>query len=122
MAIFPEFIPEGMRAFTNPVGLVFFLTSLLVVITLAAGIYPAWLITRVRTVQVLKGQGEKMVMGARLSLRKTLIVFQFVIAQVFIVSALIIGQQLSYTLGKDLGFTNDEIGRASCRERVGQYV
>src|SRR3546814_13750107 len=85
---------------------------------------------------VLKGQGEKMVMGARLSLRKTLIVFQFVIAQVFIVSALIIGQQLSYTLGKDLGFTHDavvnipmpyrsdqgEIGRASWRERVCQYV
>src|SRR3546814_11013166 len=58
---------------------------------------------------VLKGQGEKMVMGARLSLRKTLIVFQFVIAQVFIVSALIIGQQLSYTLGKDLGFTHDAV-------------
>src|SRR3546814_14243278 len=84
---------------------------------------------------VLKGQGEKMVMGARLSLRKTLIVFQFVIAQVFIVSALIIGQQLSYTLGKDLGFTHDavvnipmpyrsdqEIGRASCRARVCKYV
>src|SRR3546814_11830266 len=98
-----------MRDFTNSVGCVFLLTSLLVVITPAAGIYPAWLIARVRTVQVLKGQGEKMVMGARLSLRKTLIVFKFVIAQVLIVSALIIGQQLSYTLGKDLVFTHDAV-------------
>ncbi len=109
MAIFPEFIPDGMQAFTNPVGLVLFLASLLVVITLAAGVYPAWLTTRVRTVQVLKGHVEKMVVDARLNLRKTLIVFQFVIAQVFIVSALIIGQQLSYTLGKDLGFTHDAV-------------
>src|SRR5690606_10727763 len=79
MAIFPEFIPEGMQAFTNPLGLIGFLALLLVVITLSAGIYPAWLITRVQTVQVLKGQGEKMIVGARLNFRKTLIVFQFVI-------------------------------------------
>src|SRR5690606_21671058 len=109
MAIFPEFIPEGMQAFTNPLGLIGFLALLLVVITLSAGIYPAWLITRVQTVQVLKGQGEKMIVGARLNFRKTLIVFQFVIAQVFIISALIIGQQLNYTLDKDLGFTHDAV-------------
>src|SRR5690606_26625330 len=109
MMIFPEFIPEGLQAFKNPLGLAFFLTSLLIFIALSAGTYPAWLITKVRTVQVLKGQGEKMVVGARLSLRKALIIFQFVIAQVFIVSALIIGQQLNYTLDKDLGFTHDAV-------------
>ncbi|MEC3879933.1 ABC transporter permease [Parapedobacter sp. 10938] len=109
MAMFPEFIPGGMQAFANPMGLIAFLASLLVVITLAAGIYPAWLITKVRTVQVLKGYGEKMIVGARLNLRKILIVFQFVTAQVFIVSALIIGQQLNYTLDKDLGFTHDAV-------------
>lgn len=109
MAIFPEFIPEGLKAFKNPLGLTLFLTSLLIVIALSAGIYPAWLATKVRTVQVLKGQGEKMIVGARLNLRKALIVFQFIIAQVFIVSALIIGQQLNYTLDKDLGFTHDAV-------------
>src|SRR5690606_31608871 len=109
MAIFPEFIPEGLQAFSNPVGLVLFLASLLIVITFAAGIYPAWLINEVQTVHVLKGQGEKMIGGGRLNLRKALIVFQFGIAQIFIVSALIIGQQLDYTLKKDLGFTHDAI-------------
>src|SRR5690606_9479928 len=44
-----------------------------------------------------------------LNLRKGLIVFQFVIAQVFIVSALIISQQLNYTLQKDLGFSHDAV-------------
>src|SRR5690606_7480935 len=107
--MFPEFIPQGMDAYANPLGLILFLLALLITVTLASGSYPAWLITRVRTVQVLKGQGEKMVAGARLNLRKTLIVFQFVIAQVFIVSALIIGQQLNYTLKKDLGFTHDAV-------------
>ena len=109
MVVFPEFIPEGMQTFANPMGLALFLVALLFAITLAAGIYPAWLITKVRTVQVLKGHGEKMVVGARLNFRKALIVFQFVIAQVFIVSALIIGQQLNYTLNKDLGFSHDAV-------------
>jgi len=107
--MFPEFIPQGMDAYANPLGLILFLLALLITVTLASGSYPAWLITRVRTVQVLKGHGDKMVVGARLNLRKTLIVFQFVIAQVFIVSALIIGQQLNYTLKKDLGFTHDAV-------------
>ncbi|SEL53746.1 ABC transporter permease [Parapedobacter koreensis] len=109
MVVFPEFIPEGLRDFRNHTGLVLFLLTLLGTITLAAGLYPAWLITKVQTVKVLKGQGEKMVVGARLNFRKALIVFQFVIAQVFIVSALIIGQQLNYTLDKDLGFTHDAV-------------
>ncbi|MFC3196061.1 ABC transporter permease [Parapedobacter deserti] len=108
-AVFPEFIPAGLTDFQNRFGLTMFLLALLITITLAAGSYPAWLITKVRTVQVLKGHGDKMVLGARLSLRKGLIVFQFVIAQVFIVSALIIGQQLNYTLDKDLGFTHEAV-------------
>ncbi|HWK99260.1 MAG TPA: ABC transporter permease, partial [Parapedobacter sp.] len=109
MRIFPEFVPPGMDTYVNPLGLIGFLLALLITVTLASGSYPAWLITRVRTVQVLKGHGDKMVVGARLNLRKTLIVFQFIIAQVFIVSALIIGQQLNYTLKKDLGFTHDAV-------------
>ncbi|SKB81044.1 ABC-type antimicrobial peptide transport system, permease component [Parapedobacter luteus] len=109
MAVFPEFIPEGLGDFKNHTGLALFLLTLLAAITLAAGLYPAWLITKVQTVKVLKGQGEKMIVGARLNFRKALIVFQFVIAQAFIVSALIIGQQLNYTLDKDLGFTHDAV-------------
>ncbi len=109
MAAFPEFIPEGLTDFQNRGGLALFLFVLVASVTFAAGIYPAWLITKVQTVQVLKGLGEKMVVGARLNLRKALIVFQFVIAQVFIISALIIGQQLNYTLDKDLGFTHDAV-------------
>lgn len=119
-ALFPEFIPEGMDAYANPPGLALFLSALLVVVTLAAGLYPAWLITNVRTVQVLKGIGEKMVSGTRLNLRKALIVFQFVIAQVFIVSALIIGQQLNYTLNKDLGFAPDAVANVAMPYRADQ--
>src|SRR5690606_36173370 len=47
--IFPEFIPQGMDTYANPLGLALFLLVMLATVTVASGIYPGWLITRVRT-------------------------------------------------------------------------
>jgi hypothetical protein len=43
---------------------------------------------------MLRGQVLPLAANSRLTLRKSLIVFQFLIAQVFIIGALTIGQQL----------------------------
>jgi len=104
--LFSDFIPEGMQDFVNYKGMVAFSVLLIAVVTILSGIYPAWLITRVQTVNVLKGHVEKTSGGIRFNLRKSLIVFQFVVAQIFIISAVIIGQQLRYSLNKDLGFNH----------------
>ncbi|HWK58219.1 MAG TPA: ABC transporter permease [Parapedobacter sp.] len=109
LRVFRDFIPQGMSTFANHSGMVAFGLLLAFSITLIAGIYPAWLITRVQTINVLKGQAEKVLGRVRFSLRKGLIVFQFVIAQVFIISAIIIGQQLRYALNKDLGFNHEAV-------------
>lgn len=45
----------------------------------------------------------------RLTLRKSLIVFQFFVAQVFIVGTLIVNQQLRYALQADMGFVRDAV-------------
>ena len=104
--LFSDFIPEGMQDFVNYKGMVAFSVLLIAIVTILSGIYPAWLITRVQTVNVLKGHVEKTSGGIRFNLRKSLIVFQFVVAQIFIISAVIIGQQLRYSLNKDLGFNH----------------
>jgi ABC-type antimicrobial peptide transport system permease subunit len=109
LQIFKDFLPEGMQEFMNYKGMLIFGILLIVVITLFSGFYPAWLITRVQTVNVLKGQAERAVGKVRFNLRKSLIVFQFVVAQVFIISSLIIGQQLQYSLNKDLGFDHEAV-------------
>lgn len=105
---FNEFIPDGLNSFDNYFAWILFAVGLISLITLVSGLYPSWLITKVRTVEVLKGQTEQLG-GAQLSFRKVLIVFQFVIAQVFIIAALIIGQQLNYTLNKDMGFSHEAV-------------
>lgn len=107
--LFSDFIPEGMQDFVNYKGMLVFGILIIAIVTILSGIYPAWLITRVQTVNVLKGQVEKTNGGIRFNLRKCLIVFQFVVAQVFIISAVIIGQQLRYSLNKDLGFNHEAV-------------
>jgi ABC-type antimicrobial peptide transport system permease subunit len=78
-------------------------------ITLLSGVYPAWLVTRVQTVNVLKGQTQITIGKARFNLRKGLIIFQFSIAQLFVIAAIIVGQQLQYTLDKNLGFDREAV-------------
>lgn len=107
--IYPEFIPSEMLNFDQTGLVILFLIALIMVISLLAGLYPAYLINKVRSVDTLKGKLETKIKGTRVTLRKSLIVFQFIIAQFFIVGALIIGQQLNFTLKKDLGFTHEAI-------------
>ncbi|MCY4778087.1 ABC transporter permease [Sphingobacterium sp. UT-1RO-CII-1] len=109
LKMFADFIPEGMGSFQNYADLAVFLLVLILLITLLSGIYPAWLITRVQTANVLKGQVQNTNGQSRLTLRKGLIIFQFIIAQIFVIAAIIIGQQLHYTVNKNLGFDKEAI-------------
>ncbi|MEH6304617.1 ABC transporter permease [Olivibacter sp. CPCC 100613] len=109
LRVFAEYIPEGMDNFTNYPGMIAFSIALIGIITVLAGLYPSWLATRVQTVRVLKGETKQSIRGYQLNLRKGLIVFQFVIAQVFVICSIIIGQQMKYTLDKDLGFEHEAI-------------
>src|SRR5690606_14646568 len=107
--VFPELMPNGIEHFDNSLPVGIFLLGLILLISFFAGLYPAYLINKVRSIETLKGRVETKIKGTRLTLRRSLIVFQFIIAQFFIVSALIIEQQLDYTLRSDLGFVHDAI-------------
>jgi len=101
--VFSDFIPEGVvfNLFSN-VSLLFAIIALLMVVTFLSGFYPALILSNYKPVAVLKNQT---VSGNDKSLlRKYLTVFQFVIAQVFIVATLIVGKQLSFLMSKDMGF------------------
>ncbi|MCX2681744.1 ABC transporter permease [Galbibacter sp. EGI 63066] len=106
---YPEFFPGGIENFGNATAVFGFLMLLTLIITLILSVYPAFLINKVQTAEALKGKSNGLLTGGKLSLRKSLIVFQFVIAQFFVVSTLIIGKQLSYTLNKDLGFEHNAV-------------
>ncbi|MFI2741628.1 FtsX-like permease family protein [Zhouia sp. PK063] len=109
--VFAGFIPEGIHfklLVSPPViagGLLF-----IVMVALLSGFYPSLYLSGFQPISILKnknfsGQGN-------LSLRKGLIVFQFVIAQVFIIATLMVGKQIHFLMQKDMGFTTDAIAYA----------
>ncbi|MFC2188435.1 hypothetical protein ACFCT7_14050 [Fulvivirgaceae bacterium LMO-SS25] len=92
-----HFSPDLYQSFTDRLELTLSDKMMVLLITGCASLYPSWLITKVKTVSVLKNFNPTS-LSTRFSLQKVLIVFQFFIALVFIISTIIIGTQLRYTL------------------------
>ncbi len=88
--------------------LLLFLLAVLVGVSLLAGSYPAWILTRFEPVRVLKSSMEGG-MKKGFNLRRGLVVFQFVIAQAFIIGTLVLLSQMRYLQEADLGFRKEGI-------------
>jgi putative ABC transport system permease protein len=76
------------------------------VIALAAGAYPAFILSGTRLIHVLKAGFTFTGSG---TLRKSLIVFQFVISIFLIIATIVILQQLNFIRDKDLGYNKEQV-------------
>ncbi|MBV9962630.1 MAG: ABC transporter permease [Parafilimonas sp.] len=72
-----------------------------------SGSYPALFLSRFKTIPSLKGQLGNM--QTNVLLRKSLVVFQFVIAVFLISGSFIIYKQMQYVNNKDLGFNKAQV-------------
>ncbi|HWZ16687.1 MAG TPA: ABC transporter permease [Mucilaginibacter sp.] len=82
------------------------LTGLIVVTGLVAGSYPAFYLSAFEAIKVIKGNFNTHISAA--GIRKSLVVFQFVLSIVMITGIIIIYSQLNYIKSKDLGFDKDQ--------------
>jgi putative ABC transport system permease protein len=97
----------SFKLLNNP-AIVLFLVVLTIVVTTLAGFYPSIVLSRFNPVNALKSKlAANTVKG--ISLRRGLVVFQFIIAQVLIIGTLIIVKQMSYFMDQPLGFDKDAI-------------
>jgi len=85
-----------------------FALGLFVVVTMAAGSYPALILSKFKPVNALKNQVAGQVQSGAFT-RKGLIVFQNVIAQVLIIGTILITMQLRYLKTADPGFSKDAV-------------
>jgi predicted permease len=111
LKVFAGFIPDGLHfSIADQPEIIPFLLCLVLVVSILAGFYPALFLSRFKPVLVLKNQAYSNTGKTRNTwLRKSLTVSQFAIAQVFIMGAILVGKQITYSLNKDLGFKKDAI-------------
>ncbi len=95
----------------TPVTIVFILLSLITV-TILSGFYPALILAGFNPITVLKGKLTSEP-GKGITLRRGLVVFQFVIAQALIIGTLVVVAQMKYFSNADMGFSKDAIVTAS---------
>jgi putative ABC transport system permease protein len=81
----------------------FFLLA--VIAGLIAGSYPAFYLSSFKPIAVLKGKLSNSL--AAVSLRKGLVVFQFVISVALIIASVVISNQMKFLRSADLGFDKD---------------
>ena len=85
-----------------------FLISIAAVVTALAGFYPSIVLSRFNPINALKNKMTST--GTKgISLRRGLVVFQFVIAQALIIGTLIIVKQMNYFTSQPLGFDKSAI-------------
>lgn len=108
--VLPYFNKLAVKSLAMPWGEWWLIPCILVsalIVGTFAGLYPAFYLSRFRPVQVLKGS----VTGGSKSplLRNGLVVFQFAISIILIISTIVIYSQTRFILSRKAGFDKDQV-------------
>jgi putative ABC transport system permease protein len=108
MPVFNDLTGKSLQVSTlfQPLPILLFL-GLSLLISLAAGAYPAILLSGYKMINILKA-GITIAKGNS-NARKSLIVFQFIISLFLVISTIVIIQQLNYIRNKNLGYNKEHL-------------
>ncbi|MEO6540641.1 MAG: FtsX-like permease family protein, partial [Ferruginibacter sp.] len=97
---------EMVLSFSQFPQLIWLLITLVLITGLLAGFYPALVLSGLKPLNVLK---SKIRLGGSNLFTKSLVTLQFVLSIVFIISTVIILQQVKYMRSQNLGFNKDNV-------------
>src|SRR5688572_5744229 len=99
---------------------IFLLIAFVVITGIIAGLYPAFVLSSFNPIMVLKGRFKSNRYG--LALRNGLVIFQFAISVILIISTIVVNRQMNYMLGNKLGFTKDHVVVVERTDLVGNQL
>ena len=102
------FLDINLHVDFTDLRLITFLVGVWAVVSLASGFYPALLLSGFSPALALKNKITNRSTGG-FALRRSLVVFQFVISQLLIVGTVILLAQMNFLESKDLGFSKDAV-------------
>ncbi len=85
-----------------------FSLTIFVIVVLLSGLYPSWLLSRLNTMLALKNKTDNKY-GKKTLMRRSLVVLQFTLSQVLIISTLVMMRQMDYFHAVPLGFDKEAI-------------
>ena len=103
---FCQLVGKQLSLSLTDIGLVGGLGGLLLLISVAAGIYPALVLSKFEPVEVLKG---KFRIGGKTLFTKVLVVFQFGLSIFLICAALVLSDQINFMITSNLGFHAQQV-------------
>jgi putative ABC transport system permease protein len=100
-------LPLSTNVFYSPAIILFLLIGIIAV-TLLAGFYPSVVLSAFNPINALKSR-QAVNSSRGISLRRALVIFQFVIAQGLIIGVIIMVRQMNYFNNGSMGFEKDAI-------------
>jgi len=104
------FVPKSVLA----------ICGLIVITGLLAGSYPAFFLTSLKPISILKGSGLFSNKNSSFFTRNALVVFQFTVSTVLIICTVVVYKQLVYNQSKDLGFNKENVLVIANGDRLGK--
>ncbi|MGD8539216.1 MAG: ABC transporter permease [Candidatus Aminicenantes bacterium] len=80
------------------------LLGVVVLTSMCAGSYPAVVLSALRPVDIMKG---KLRIGGRTTLTKALVVLQFSLTVILVISGIVLGRQVSFMVNRDPGYVSE---------------
>jgi putative ABC transport system permease protein len=89
--------------------LLIYLITVVILVTLAAGLYPSLVLSKMSPLMALRGKSTHGKGLRGVSVRKALVVFQFMISQILVFGTLVVLQQTRFLQDQPLGFEKEAI-------------
>lgn len=97
------------QTFVSKYSLLGIAFSIILVISLITGFYPAWVLSGFKPAATLKGKLYTGYFSGQNFVRKSLVVLQFSISIAVLVAMIVVQQQVSYMNNKDIGFNKNNL-------------